>query len=153
MLVAFDATAHAAYPGIAGVFFRAIGLAGYCAGWHTAGPAAAYLRLVHPFDCHKNPAAVAARFWHDTNSGIGDGNDCWSIRAGLYGTPGADRRANERLTQAEFTAALAAHQCAACEASEFVTWLQQAGYDGLVMHHQRHTAYAVFAASQVRAAY
>ncbi len=116
-----------------------------------------YLRVENPFD-YRTDWSVAGDFY-DQTGGISDNDDANRILGGLnhksvkdddnYMQNGPGARG---LTAALFMRAVQRGHWPALEASDFVEWLRNEGYDGIVMRELTSLNYAIFEPGQVKSA-
>jgi hypothetical protein len=110
-----------------------------------------YLRIVNPFDYRKD-YHMAGSFYDETG-GIQDRFESNRILMGLgWKIDNIDDVSTPLLTEKQFTRALRKGSWDALEAPDFVEYIHDAGYDGIVLMENRSLNFAIFEANQVKSA-
>ena len=118
-----------------------------------------YLRIEHPFD-FRTRWDIASQFF-DENGGVPDDHQARLILRELKWGPfkdphydgyGNDAPGSDALTGDLFVKAVRKGCWTALEYPDFVEWLKQEGFDGLIMKEARSINYAVFEPNQIKSA-
>lgn len=111
-----------------------------------------YLRIINPFDYRTEGRVMAADFYAETG-GLTDKWEQNRILMGLgFKIDNIDDTTTPDLTEEQFVKAVVAGSWDALEAPEFVHYLRQAGYDGIVMRENGSVNYGIFKPEQVKSA-
>lgn len=124
----------------------------YATGGVGANVLKVYLHIERPFDYRKH-AHEAHDFWEETG-GIGDKWESNRILMGLgHQIDNIDDRDTPDLTEEEFAEAVGNGSWDALESPEFVHYLRQAGYDGIITLENNAINFGIFEPTQVKSVF